>query len=170
MARRGFPRYFAYVWYAALVVLAGCATDPFAGRLPPDLDRAVTPEKAASMADEVRGRAVLWGGVIVDVRNLKDTTEIAVLAYPLDDYSFPDSSKSPMGRFIVRYSGFLDPLDYAPGRLLTVLGQVDGVDKGKVGDAPYTFPVVKSSSLHLWNRNHSPQSNVMFGIGVGIGF
>lgn len=170
MALSGAGRRITRLWYVAAIALAGCVTDPFAGKLPPDLDRSVAPDRAVSKANDLRNQAVLWGGEIVSVHNLKDTTEIAVLAYPLDSDSFPDVSKHTTGRFIVRYPGFLDPLDYGPGRLVTVLGRLDGVDKGKVGEAPYTFPVVKSSTLHLWSRHRSPRSNVMFGIGVGIGF
>ena len=155
--------------FAAVVLSAGCATNPFAGQLPPELDRSITPQQAIADQDALQDRWVLWGGVIVTVHNLKDSTEIAVLAYPLEDNAYPKSSQQASGRFIIRYDGFLDPVDYAPGRLLSVLGRLDGVQEGRIGEAPYTFPLVRAKSLHLWRPGESPRSKVMFGIGIGIG-
>ena len=152
-----------------VLALSGCASNPFADQLPPDMDRSITPQQVISDPGTLRGQWVLWGGTIVTVHNLKDSTEIAVLAYPLEDSGYPKTSQQATGRFIIRYNGFLDPVDYAPGRAVSVLGHVDGVQQGKIGEAPYSFPVVQAKSLHLWRPGDAPSSHVLFGIGVGVG-
>jgi outer membrane lipoprotein len=156
-------------WLLAAAALAGCASNPFADRMPPDLDRSITPQQAVKEAGPLHGKPVLWGGTIVTVHNLKDSTEVAVLAYPLDDSAFPKVSQQATGRFIIRVNRFIDPVDYAAGRLVSVLGHLDGVQDGKIGDAPYTFAVVQADDLHLWRPGESPSTHVLFGIGVGIG-
>ena len=55
----------------------------------------------------------------------------------------------------------------ALGREITVLGKLQGVEEGKIGDAPYSFPVLKADSVHLWPVGDD--SRVHFGVGVGIG-
>jgi len=156
-------------YLTAVLFLTGCATNPFAGHLPPDLDRSITPQQVISGPETLHGQWVLWGGTIVTVHNLKDSTEVAVLAYPVEKSGYPKTSQQASGRFIIRYGGFLDPVDYAPGRAVSVLGRVDGVQQGKIGEAPYTFPVIQADYLHLWRPGDSPSSHVLFGIGVGVG-
>lgn len=155
---------------AALVLLNGCASDPFSGHEPADLDRSITPSQSVTEIPKVQDRAVIWGGNIVAVHNLANSTEIAVISYPLDG-GYPESSKESTGRFIVRYDGFLDPLSYSLGRPLTVLGRIDGVRKGMVGQAAYTYPIVKADRLHLWKKPPGlSYPRFTFGIGSGISF
>ncbi len=171
MNRAGSKRTRHSVWIVALALLGGCASDPFKGHLPPDLDRAATPLQTVAAPAKAQGRSVLWGGTIVAVHNLADSTEIAVLSYPLDDSSYPQSSKEATGRFIVQYDGFLDPLMYRQGRPVTVLGKVKGVRKGMVGEAPYQYPLVDGTMLHLWkNPPGLMYPRFTFGIGTGISF
>ena len=159
------------IWLVTAGLLGGCASDPFSGHEPPDLDRKATPSQAITEPAKMKGRSVVWGGTIVAVHNLADTTEIAVLAYPLDDSNYPQTSKEASGRFIVQYHGFLDPLMYRLGRPLTVLGRVTGVRKGMVGQAPYQYPVVDGSMLHLWkNPPGLMYPRFTFGIGSGVSF
>ena len=111
-----------------------------------------------------------WGGVIVAIRNLPQRTQLEVLSYPLDRTGEPDQSATPQGRFLLIQPGYLEPVDYAAGRLITTVGAVDRIEHGQVGEADYTYPVVDAAQLHLWPKEtpYYPQrdSNVHFGIGV----
>jgi len=103
------------------------------------------------------------------VRNLEQGTRLEVLSYPLDSRGRPEQDASPKGRFLLQREGYLEPVDYAPGRLITAVGAVTGVEEGKVGDAPYRYPLMQAEQLHLWPkpesyRRQTPQ--VHFGIGV----
>ena len=147
-------------------VLGACAvTPPFSADEIVKVDRSLMPEQASS--DAVRGTQVLWGGVIIGAINLPEHTDFNVLFYPLDSSQRPDVDAKPQNRFIVRYSGYLETMVYAKGREITVLGSVQEAEDGKVGDAPYRFPVIKADRVYLWPVRGD--SRVHFGVGVGIG-
>ncbi len=147
------------------VLLAACASPPFnlAG-----VDTTMTPVQAA-LPGATLGQRVEWGGVIVTARNLADRTDLQVLAYPLDSSARPEDWKSPLGRFILQQRGYLETIDYAPGRLVTAVGTVVTVQAGLVGKAPYRFAVLGAEQLHLWRKriHVSTKPSIRFGFGVG---
>jgi len=148
-------------------LLSACATTPpFSDAVLMKVEGTLTPEQA--VRDATHDVQVLWGGVIIGVVNLPDHTDVTVLFYPLGRSQRPDPDQSPQNRFIVRYSGFLETTVYARGREITVLGSLQGVEDGKVGDAPYRFPVIKADKVHLWAE--ARDSRVHFGVGLGIGW
>ena len=65
----------------ACLALAACATTP---PLDPAGTLADFGPHQVDATDPPAGSAVLWGGMIVEVDNRADRTEIEVLAYPLD--------------------------------------------------------------------------------------
>lgn len=93
---------------------------------------------------------VRLGGVIDTVKNLADRTRIEVVNLPIDKYGKPDISKEPNGRFIAYVDGFVDPITYAQGRLITVGGNKEGLERGKIGEYEGDFPVIKAYGNHLW--------------------
>jgi outer membrane lipoprotein len=141
----------------ALVALAACAT-----RIPPPSG----PTPAEVRARGITGGDVHWGGQIATVRNERDRTLIEVLALPLDSDGEPQTDLRPQGRFIVEKAGFLEPQEYASGRLVEVHGRLDGFTDGKVGDSPYRYPVVVGERVRLWGR---PGSRIPPRIGIGVG-
>lgn len=113
---------------------------------------------------------VLWGGVILGTQNLADATQIEVMAYPLDRRQRPMLGRDAQGRFLVRYDSYLEPVDYAEGRSITLLGRISGLTDGTVGEAQYQYPTVEASDIHLWNENEpGAKPGFTFGIGVNIG-
>ena len=71
-------------------------------------------------------------------------------------------------------AGFLEPREYASGRLVEVRGRLNGFTDGKVGDSPYRYPVVGSESIRLWGRSgdggySGPRISPSIGVGVGSG-
>ena len=152
----------------AAALIAGCASAPpfpAAG-----VDAALTPKAAVQAPQSALGRTVVWGGTIVRSRNLAHSTRLEVLAYPLDGGQRPESDKPAEGRFLVDKPGYLETVDYAPGRRVTVHGTVRGVHRGAVGRMPYRFPVVVADGLHLWPQGAPGSgSRIHFGVGVGVG-
>jgi outer membrane lipoprotein len=113
---------------------------------------------------------VEWGGQIVAVHNLRNRTELEVLAYPLAPGGRPGSRGAPLGRFIAVRAGFLEPADFAPGRLLTVSGVVGPPREGTVGEARYLFATVSAENLRLWQDDYQPSGVIPYGtIGIGVG-
>ena len=156
-----------FVFLSLISLLAGCASTPEFDTS--QVDRSLTPQSVVAEAELSRGKTILWGGTILDTRNLKDSTQIEVLAYPLNTYQRPLLESKPLGRFIIRQQGYLEPSTYAQGRLLSVIGKVSGSQSGKVGESTYTYAVIDSQQLHLWSPD-SGSDRTSFHFGVGIGF
>lgn len=132
-----------------------------------EVDPSLKPSTVSNNVTPHRNKQVLWGGVIMNTRNLKQQTEIEILAYPLDASHLPDTDQKPQGRFLVRHSGFLEPSEYGRDRLLTVLGRIERIKKSKVGESDYLYPVIASRQMHLWPKG-SGQSKTRFSIGIGV--
>ena len=109
-------------------------------------------------------------GVIVATDNLAEHTRIEVLGYPLSSGSArPKTDNAAQGRFIIHQQGYLETVDYAPGRVVTVSGILADIESGAVGDAAYEYPVVQAEELHLWKtQKYTQPSNVHFGIDIVI--
>lgn len=147
-------------------LLAGCTSTPEFDTS--QVDRSLTPQSVIAEPDISRGKVALWGGTILDIRNLKETTQLEVLAYPLNTYNKPLLDSKPLGRFIILSPGYLEPANFAQGRLLTVLGSVSDTQSGKVGESTYTYPVIRATQVHLWSQTDD-RSRTSFHFGVGIG-
>lgn len=147
-------------------LLLSCASTPEFDTT--QVDQSLTPQSVVAEPDFSHGKIVLWGGTILDTRNLKDTTQIEVLAYPLNTFHRPLQDRKPLGRFIIRHQGYLEPTTYNQGRLLTVLGSVSDSQSGIVGESSYTYPVIHDQQLHLWSQ-YDERGRTSFHFGVGIG-
>ncbi len=141
--RRGF----ALLLTTAL--LSACASN-----IPPEIREAPPDNPALDqvLADTAPfvSRQVRWGGVILETENRADTTWVTLLALPLSTSGRPDISDNSPGRFIAAVPVFLDPTVYSKDRRLTVTGTVSGSETRKVGEFPYSYPVVNVTHHYLW--------------------
>ena len=151
----------------AMLLLASCATTP---KLQLDnVDKTLTPAKAIADFTSQKDTRVLWGGIIVSSENLKQGSLLEVLAYPLSSNQQPDTQQNPLGRFIVEFPKYLETLDYAAGRIITVVGPLVEIRKGIIGEAEYLYPVITAEQDYLWSSaNQKSEPNVHFGVGVMI--
>lgn len=148
------------------LILSACASSPL--QTGPDAVAPLGPAHVLS-GEATGGERVVWGGRIAAVRNLADYTELTVVSYPLDRGDRPRVSADPGVRFIVRQAGFLEPVQYTPGRYLSVLGQVAGLESSPVGEHWLEMPVLESEQIHLWPADIGQwQSRTRFSVGVGI--
>lgn len=151
----------------AIFSLAGCASGP--GFDTKGVDTRLSPRQSVAQMSSVKGRSVIWGGVIVASTNLKDATQLEILAYPLDSSQGPILEDQSMGRFLAMRTGYLETADYTQGRLITIKGTLSGTQLGKIGETEYTYPVVNIQQMHLWPKEGVvTQPRVHFGIGVMI--
>ncbi len=133
----------------AMALLLGCAA-----RVPEDI-RAPAPAPltvsvARAAPERHLGTPIRWGGRVLSVENRATTTDIEILARPLDAAGEPRPHAAPQGRFIARFQGFLDPAEYPRERLLTVSGVIMGAQMRDVGEYPYRYPLVRATGKHLW--------------------
>ncbi|EMQ2875871.1 Slp family lipoprotein [Vibrio navarrensis] len=102
-------------------------------------------EQQGQVAEEVR-----LGGVIAKVDNLSDKTRVELVNLPINKQGKPDIDQEPSGRFVVYLPGYLEPVVFSQGRLMTVVGQAGGEEQGKIGDYDYVFPVIQAYGHRLW--------------------
>lgn len=154
----------AILLIATCLLCAGCATAP-----PLDATGARVALRPYQIANEPesQGVDVLWGGMIVAVANRPRSTEVEVLAYPLDERQRPLLERPSEGRFVAVLPGFVEPLDYPEGRFLTLRGRLAGTREGRVGGRPYAFPLVEVQAAHVWHRDFRTDGP-RISIGIGI--
>jgi outer membrane lipoprotein len=102
--------------------------------------------------DDFTGRTIIVGGDILSTRNTAQQTFVEVLQKPLDAFERPITTDQTAGRFMIRCDEYLDPALYAKGRQITIAGRVLGSYTGKVGDAPYLYPLISCIESHLWPK------------------
>jgi outer membrane lipoprotein len=96
------------------------------------------------------GGDVRLGGVIAKVTNLQDKTRVEVVNLPISSNGKPDINSEPKGRFVAYIDGYVEPLSFSEGRLVTFVGTSNGTEDGTIGDFPYTFPVMNVYNQRLW--------------------
>lgn len=133
----------------ALLFLTGCAT-----RLPENIrtdhDNLTNFSAVMASPDSTEGDLVRWGGVIAEVRNRAEHSEIEVVFFTLRGTGRPYVSDQTPGRFRVRVEGFADPEVYARGRSITVLGTYQSMVEDTIDEFVYRFPLVRAQGVHLW--------------------
>ena len=150
------------------VLLSACATAPAFVELP--AEPAPSPYLVAEAPQQWMERPVLWGGMILEVRNYERHSEIEILAYPLDTRQRPMLEKADHGRFIALFPGYVESNDYPEGRFLSLIGRVTGERRGALRSAPYVWPEIDVNRLHLWPRDFRSRSKWSVGVGVGVHF
>ena len=154
--------------FILLLLVSACASRPTFNAS--GVDRSLTPQSVASRPQVATGRSVLWGGIILNTSNLKDSTQIEILAYPLDADGRPLTDSSPLGRFILDQAGYLEPATYAEGRQLTAVGTVSDTRAGQAGESGYNTPVITARQLYLWPPGQGRDGVSVGGyIGFGVG-
>ena len=102
--------------------------------------------------DAYKGKVVLWGGVIIESKNLKKDTRVVVLQKDLNRWGRPKESDESQGRFIVFHPGYLDTAIYRRGREITVAGEVIGQKVLPIDEVEYSYPVLSPREIHLWRE------------------
>lgn len=142
-------RRLAFIMTVVAALLAGCAAGvPRPIRDAPDDNPALAAVRANPGA--YSGRSLRWGGTIARIDNRATETRVEIVERALERYGRPQDTDRSGGRFLARVEGFLDPSVYAQDRQLTVTGILVGSESGKIGEHPYTYPVVQVQALHLW--------------------
>lgn len=158
----------AAIFSIFMLSVAGCASAPDFNLN--GVDQSIQPRDVVADLQENQNKNVLWGGVIINSANVKAGTELELLVYPLKRDFKPDTKQNVLGRVIVFHDGYLETLEYAAGRLLTVRAIVHETREGSLGEAAvYTYVVIQARQLHLWPPvDDDGGGRVHFGIGVMV--
>jgi outer membrane lipoprotein len=148
------------------LLLAGCATTDCTP--PPGSSTNLTPAQVSSTGGHT-GERLRWGGTLASARNLADSSELEVVGYPLDRCGKPRTGVQPIGRFILVKPGYLETADRPAGSRLSATGLITGVREGRVGGAPYRFPLLQANELSWWAEEAPARGYTWPWVTIGIG-
>ncbi len=155
---------------ALALALTGCATTDCIG---PAGKSGLTPAQVAATGGHT-GELQRWGGTLAGTRHLPDSTEMTVLAYPLDDCGRPRTGAESVGRFILSRPGFVETADRPTGSRLTARGMILGARDDALGEAQVRYPVLQGDAVRWWPEETTggygyTRPWVTIGIGGGSG-
>jgi outer membrane lipoprotein len=142
---------------SALLPALGC-TYAISRDVARNADASLTFEAISREPETYQGKLVILGGMIVRTTALNQGTLIEVSQKPLDYWGKPRRTTATGGTFLIVYPAALAPLRYAPGREITVAGQIEGTRSKTLGDAEYGYPILLSKELKLWPLERPPLS------------
>jgi outer membrane lipoprotein len=100
------------------------------------------------------GKTVMFSGVALKSRRVKDGTEIEILQVPTQRGMSPSDRKARSeGRFLaVQSNGFLDPAVIEKDTPLTVVGEVKGATTKALDEGQYQYPILDVKQLNDWKE------------------
>lgn len=137
--------------FGIALLVQGCtyAISPAVSR---KADTSVTFEKLQADPGSFTGKLLILGGTIAEIVGVKQGTLIEVTHRDLDYWGKPERTERTAGRFYIVHPKQLDPLVYAPGRDITVAGEVQKPGSQALGNRYDEYPVLLSKELRLWER------------------
>lgn len=147
----------------AVILSAGCAP-PFSKTLLDKVEKNLSFSELNKAPESHAGKMMMVGGTIVDMKNLKEGSQMEVLQKPLDSEGQPALTDETGGRFLVVTQTYLDAAVFHRGRSVTIIGEIAGSKVQPLGEIEYRYPVLTAKELHLW----SPSSGPRFSIGIGM--
>jgi len=115
-------------------------------------------EQVLQNIETYKEQTVRWGGMIAQVANYENFSELTIVQFPLTRYGVPISTENSAGRFIVRSERFLDPLIYSPDKMVTFIGTVESLQLQKVDQKMLSLPLISIDDSHVWPKN-DPESS-----------
>jgi len=147
------------------MLASGCSTKPVLPTAGADLT--IKPSQVVASGTSFTGTRVLWGGIIINSSNLTNSTRLEVLAYPLDSQQRPQTDQPAGSRFFAYHPGYLETADYAAGRLISMVGIINDIEEGRLGEHRYHYPRIDTEQAHLWPlKSQEIDTRLHFGIGV----
>lgn len=101
--------------------LSACSSLP--EELNASTEQVVTDYKAFAESQGELTNDVRLGGIIAKVDNFKDKTRLEIVNLPINKSGKPDIDQEPTGRFAVYFDGYLEPVAFSQGRLVTIVAK-----------------------------------------------
>jgi outer membrane lipoprotein len=102
-----------------------------------------------------RDRIFILGGLIVSTKIIERGSIIEAVNIPVDSFGYLKDTRYANGRFLAllpHEKGILDPLIYKQGRYVTIAGRFIELQKGKIDELPYEYPLFEIIDIYLWEE------------------
>jgi len=139
--------------FTIMILLSYGCSSVISKHIRKQVDKELTFGTVLKNPDTHKGKMVIWGGVIVGTKNLKEGTRLEVLQTYSDKNGVPLDTDISKGRFLGFYDGYLDPAIYSNGREVTVAGVVEGKKVLAIDETEYAYPVISIKEIHLWAQD-----------------
>lgn len=136
----------------ALFLLGGC-THVFSEQARQQVDPALTFEQLKRDANSYAGKYIKVGGIIAEVKNTEQGSQVEIVQFNLGRDDIPDESTSSGGRFLAQTPDYLDNMIYKKGRPVAVIGRVEGARTLPLDQTQYTYPVIAIQEIHVWKKS-----------------
>lgn len=98
--------------------------------------------------DDHRGKIVILGGEIQQLRSIESRTEVEFAEIPLYNWDRPALGFEPGEHFFVIFPERLDKFLYQKGKIMTVAGRVIG----RRTLQGYDYPLLAYEESYVWNK------------------
>ncbi len=130
------------------------------------VDRELSFVQLKERPESFQGKLVVYGGMVLSAKRLKEATRLEVLQLPLDGSLEPvEPLTKSAGRFLAFQKQFLDPAILPPGTAVTVVGEVTGVTTLSLDEIEYDYPTLEIKALKVW-----PRPGPWYRVGAGYDF
>jgi len=137
------------VFIVLIFVCSGCVR-AISKQLRAQVQEEITIKQVLENPKTYHGKMVIWGGVIVEAKNLKEGTLLEIVRKPVTSEERPRNVDRSDGRFLALYGGYLDVAIYTTGREVTVAGRIEGLKEKSLGEIEYTYPMISAEEVYLW--------------------
>ncbi|MBI3399259.1 MAG: Slp family lipoprotein [Deltaproteobacteria bacterium] len=137
-----------------LIFLTGCSV--ISKDIRCEVDRTITLPMVQANPDALKGKKVIWGGIILSSKNLAEKTVIEVLQTPLDRTDMATDKEQSQGRFFVESPSYVDTFLYKAGKEITVAGIIKGAAIQKIGEMDYTYPILEPLQIRVFEPYKEP--------------
>jgi outer membrane lipoprotein len=123
-----------------------------------DADTTITPAMVQREPDAYRDRKIIWQGIIVSTKNLRERSIIEVIFTPKEESGSREEAQPSEKRFLIDTIGFLDPATYSKGAQIVAAGVVRGIVVQELREEEYPYPVIHPTEMHLFHPKEAPTS------------
>jgi len=131
--------------WSLLIALSGCTHNWISDQSRTQADGNITFEMLTEDASSYQGKLVMLGGTIISVTHRHDGTQFLVSELVLDKWGRPEETVPSGGIFLATTSRYLE---YTPGTLISMFGEVKGSRTQLLKGAQYVCPIVFIRESH----------------------
>lgn len=127
---------------ALMLFFAGGCTHWISDQSRAMADRSISFSQLAENPSAYRGKLVMLGGAIEAINKTGEGTQLEITEHRLDSHELPEETTHSGGRFVAITPQTLDPDTFAPGELVSIVGEVTGTKTLSQQGVQHVYPLI----------------------------